>query len=63
MRESYRLSLNSGSIMQEEDVNEEALLHPNDVELIGDVDEIMQQFIRGLDEELMRSLLSNNDQL
>jgi hypothetical protein len=42
MRESYRLSLNSDSILRDEDVNEEALLHPNDVELIGDVDEIMQ---------------------
>jgi hypothetical protein len=49
--------------LRDEDVNEEALLHPNDVELIGDVDEIMQQFIRGLDEELMRSLLSSDDPL
>jgi hypothetical protein len=43
--------------------DEEALLDTNDVELFDDVDEIMQQFISGLDEELMRSLHRSDDQL
>ena len=61
MRESYLLSMNSEGVLQDEDVDEQALVDPRDVELIGDVDEIMQQFIRGLEEELTRSLLSSDD--
>ena len=34
--------MNSDDVLQDEDVNEAALLDPNYVELIGDVDEIMQ---------------------
>jgi hypothetical protein len=53
--------MNSEGVLQDEDVDEQALVDPRDVELIGDVDEIMQQFIRGLEEELTRSLLSSDD--